>query len=110
MGEFTWVPHVDDAGKRCSDCWQYLPWEASAEEVTLADVIRALDGPIAPVPCLSTTAYRRCEECKSERTCGVRWVLRDLDDATRTVLEGTTLADLVKRTHDAAPATINYSI
>lgn len=83
-----------------------------AEDVNLADVIRALDGPIAPVPCLSRTAYRPCDECVSERSCGVRLVLKDLHQATATVLEGTTLADLVRRTREAAEqnATLNYSI
>jgi Rrf2 family protein len=72
------------------------------DEIALADVIRALDGPIAPVPCLSRTAYQRCSECKSEHACGVRLVLRDLHEATTGVLERTTLADLVRRTREAA--------
>jgi Rrf2 family protein len=72
------------------------------EEIALAEVIRALDGPLAPVPCLSRSAYERCSECKSERTCGVRLVLRDLHEATANILENTTLADLVRRTHEAA--------
>jgi len=72
------------------------------EEIALAEVIRALDGPLAPVPCLSRTAYERCPECKSERACGVRLVLEDLHDATANILENTTLADLVRRTHEAA--------
>ncbi len=71
------------------------------QEITLAEVIRALDGPLAPVPCLSRTAYQRCAECKSERACGVRLVLSDLHDATANVLERTTLADLVRRTREA---------
>lgn len=83
------------------------------EEITLAAVIRALDGPIAPVPCLSRTAYRKCDECKDERTCGVKLILKDLYDATAQVLEGTTLADLVQRTQQAAGQTSHtfaYSI
>jgi len=83
------------------------------EEITLASVIRALDGPIAPVPCLSRTAYRKCDECKDERTCGVKLVLKDLYDSTTQVLEGTTLADLVRRTQQAAGQTSHsfaYSI
>lgn len=83
------------------------------QDITLAAVIRALDGPIAPVPCLSRTAYRRCDECKSERACGVRLVLKDLYEATASVLEHTTLADLVRRnreaSHEAARA-FAYSI
>jgi Rrf2 family protein len=73
-----------------------------SQDVTLVSIIRALDGPVAPVPCLSRTAYRRCDECKSERTCGVRSVLSDLHEATMRVLEGTTLADMVRRTHEVA--------
>jgi Rrf2 family protein len=80
--------------------------------VTLAQVIRALEGPLAPVPCLSQTAYRRCDECKDEHSCGVRLVLRDLHQATMRVLEGTTLDDLVQRTREAAQehGTLRYAI
>lgn len=83
------------------------------EEIALADVIRALDGPLAPVPCLSRTAYGRCAECKSEHTCGVRLVLKDLHDATSKVLENTTLADLARRTREAsadASSKLRYAI
>jgi Rrf2 family protein len=83
------------------------------EEIPLAEIIRALDGPLAPVPCLSRTAYERCAECKSERTCGVRLVLKDLHEATANILENTTLADLVRRTHEAADdvnASLRYAI
>ena len=41
------------------------------EDINLASIIRILDGPLAPVPCLSQTAYRRCEGCEDERTCGI---------------------------------------
>ncbi len=83
------------------------------EDISLADVIRALDGPIAPVPCLSRTAYRRCDECKSEHACGVRLVFKDLHNATANVLEQTTIADLVRRTREAnthAAEVYSYSI
>jgi Rrf2 family protein len=83
------------------------------EEIALADVIRALDGPLAPVPCLSRSAYQRCAECKSESTCGVRLVLKDLHEATSTILENTTLADLLRRTKEAAAdasSTLRYAI
>lgn len=71
------------------------------ETVTLAQVIRIVDGPIAPVPCLSQTAYRRCKECKDETTCSVRLVLRDLHLASLRVLEGTTLASLAAQVRGA---------
>jgi DNA-binding IscR family transcriptional regulator len=79
----------------------------------LAEVIRALDGPLAPVPCLSRSAYERCAECKSEQACGVRLVLKDLHEATANVLEKTTLADLVRRTREAsqeASTALRYAI
>jgi Rrf2 family protein len=72
------------------------------EEVSLAQVIRILDGPIAPVPCLSQTAYRRCEGCADERTCGIRLVLKEVYQAELRVLETTTLADLARQTETAS--------
>ena len=72
------------------------------EEVTLAQIIRILDGPIAPVPCLSQTAYRRCEGCADERTCGIRLVLKEVYQAELRVLETTTLADLARQVETAA--------
>jgi Rrf2 family protein len=67
------------------------------EKISLAGVIRVLDGPIAPVPCLSRTAYRRCEGCRDEATCGIRLVLQELYEASVKILEATTLLDLVRR-------------
>jgi len=81
------------------------------EEVTVASVLRVLDGPIAPVACLSRTAYQRCNECPSEATCSVRLVLREAHEASVKVLENTTIADMVRGGHEqgAQPA-LRYSI
>lgn len=70
-------------------------------DISIAAVLRALDGPLAPVPCLSQTAYRRCEGCADEATCGVRLVLKDVHEAQLALLERTTLADVIERV-DAA--------
>jgi len=67
------------------------------EEITVASVLRVLDGPIAPVACLSRTAYQRCSDCRDEATCGVRLVLREAHAASVQVLEGTTIADMLER-------------
>ena len=67
------------------------------DKISLAGVIRVLDGPIAPVPCLSRTAYRRCDGCRDEATCGIRLVLQELYEASVKILETTTLTDLVRR-------------
>lgn len=85
----------------------------SPNEITMASVLRVLDGPIAPVPCLSRTAYQRCAECRDEATCGVRLILKEAHDASVRVLENTTLADMVARRAAAtqsAPAILRYSI
>jgi Rrf2 family protein len=72
------------------------------EDINLASIIRILDGPLAPVPCLSQTAYRRCEGCEDERTCGIRLVLKEMHQSTLRVLEGTTLADVAAKVKEAA--------
>lgn len=61
--------------------------------ITFADVIRAIDGPLALTPCTSRTAYQRCEDCKDEATCAVRKTLLKVRDATAGILESTTLAE-----------------
>lgn len=63
--------------------------------ITFADVIRAIDGPLALTPCTSRTAYQRCEDCKDEITCTLRKTLIKVRDASALILEGTNLADAV---------------
>jgi len=65
------------------------------EEITFSQVLRIIDGPIAPLPCLSIIAYRRCADCKDEQTCEVRRVFAGVADATRAVLDKSTLADAI---------------
>jgi Rrf2 family protein len=63
------------------------------ESITFGQVIRIVDGPIAPLPCASITGYRRCADCQDERTCEIRRVMRRVRDATAEILDSTTLAD-----------------
>ena len=66
------------------------------EEVTFGEVLRLIDGPIAPLPCLSRIAYERCEDCADEANCEVRRVFSSVADATRAVLDRTTLATAIR--------------
>lgn len=66
-------------------------------EITFADIIRAIDGPLALTPCTSRTAYRACEDCKDEAICAVRRTLLQVRDATAGILEATTLAEACRR-------------
>jgi len=63
------------------------------EEITFGQVVRCIDGPIAPLPCLSRTAYRRCDDCRDEASCELRLVFAKAHAATSRILDGTTLAD-----------------
>ena len=53
-----------------------------ASEITVGQVIRVLEGPLALTPCVSQTAYRRCDECLDEQACGVRLAMKEVRDAT----------------------------
>lgn len=63
------------------------------EEITYGEVLRLIDGPIAPLPCLSKIAYRKCNDCQDEASCEIRHVFERVTLATRAVLDKTTLAD-----------------
>jgi len=63
-------------------------------DITVGQVIRVLDGPLALIPCVSQTAYMKCEECLDEKTCGVRLAMKEVRDATARILDHTTLAGL----------------
>lgn len=62
------------------------------EEITFGEVLRLIDGPIAPLPCLSKIAYRRCMDCGDEASCEIRHVFARVTLATREVLDRTSLA------------------
>lgn len=63
--------------------------------ISFAEIIRLVDGPLALTPCVSRTAFRRCEDCRDLATCALREALLRARDATATVLEGYSLADAV---------------
>lgn len=74
------------------------------EKIVLATVMRLIDGPLAPVLCVSKTAYRRCGDCDDENTCRIRLLMRDVRDGILDVMERRTLADLViKRSGKSRP-------
>ena len=70
-------------------------------EISVGNVIRILEGPLAPVPCVSETAYAKCPECLDERSCGIRLVMKDVRDAITNVLDKTSLADMLEREEKA---------
>jgi Rrf2 family protein len=67
-----------------------------ADEITLGQIIRVLDGPLAPIRCVSQTAYESCG-CPDEENCGLRLVMSDVHDAISNILDHTTLVDVLCR-------------
>ena len=68
----------------------------SAREITLGQIFRVLDGPVAPVKCVSQMAYEPCG-CPDEETCGLRLAMGDVRNAIADILDNTSLADVTKR-------------
>ena len=76
----------------------YLAKEPS--EIDLGQIVRILDGPLAPIRCVSQMAYDPCD-CPDENTCGLRLVMSDVRDAIANILDNTTLEDMCKRVNKA---------
>ncbi len=68
----------------------------SANEISLGHIVRVLDGPLAPIGCVSQMAYETCG-CPDEKTCGLRLVMLDVRNAISDILDNTTLADVIGR-------------
>lgn len=66
-------------------------------QVSLPDLLRLIDGPIAPLPCLSRKAYQRCDDCSDEASCRIRRVFSEVFWTYLVMIESLTLADLLKR-------------
>jgi Rrf2 family protein len=62
-------------------------------EISLGQIVRILDGPLAPVKCVSQMAYEPCG-CPDEETCGLRLVMADVRNAIANLLDGTSLEDV----------------
>lgn len=72
----------------------------SPDKITLGSVIRIIDGPLAPLPCASETAFRKCDECVDEKRCGTRIMMKQVRDAMAAILDHTTLADVALRVRE----------
>ena len=79
-----------------------------AAKITAGQIVRILDGPLAPVSCVSVTAYRPCVDCSNEAACAVRAVMQKVRDATAEILDNTSLKQMLGSR--GAPAILNYDI
>ncbi len=65
-----------------------------AKDISVAELMRIIDGPLAPVRCASLTAYQKCDDCKDERACTIRKTMKKVRDAMAEVLDNTSILDL----------------
>ncbi|MCL6707154.1 Rrf2 family transcriptional regulator [Pseudomonas sp. R2.Fl] len=68
-----------------------------ADEIMIGQVIRALDGPLAPIRCASRTAFEACDDCINPEACQVRLSMTDVRDAIATILDNMTLSQFVDK-------------
>lgn len=73
----------------------------ASNQISLGQIVRVLDGPLAPINCVSQMAYEPCG-CPDENKCGLRMVMSDVRDAIADILDGTTLAMVTKRVESQA--------
>jgi len=72
-----------------------------ASQITVAEIIRVMDGPLAPIDCVSVTAH---QVCARERYCGLKWLWKEVRDAVAEIMERTTFEDLARTTQAAKEA------
>jgi Rrf2 family protein len=65
-----------------------------ASEIRVGDIVRTLDGPLAPIACASKNYYRRCDDCQNEGRCHVRLMMLEVREAIARVLDHHSLADM----------------
>jgi Rrf2 family protein len=70
----------------------YAPARPAAE-ISIAAIVRAVDGALTPLRCASVKFYRRCDDCRDEKTCEVRRLMRNVRDAASAILDNTSLAE-----------------
>lgn len=73
-----------------------------AHLISFGDIIRTIEGPLALVPCVSRTAYKRCKDCHDETMCEIRRAMMIVRDDTARILDGTSLAEAVEEAREAA--------
>ncbi len=81
--------------------------------ITLGNIIRAFEGDLAPVQCLSENASGACPECQDVATCATRLYMADVQKAVSSVIDNVTLADMIERSefeHQRISKQMDFSI
>ncbi len=67
------------------------------DQIKLGTILRILEGPLAPLPCLSQTAYKKCEDCEDEATCNIHLIMKELHEFQVKLLDTTSLQDMLDK-------------
>ena len=65
-------------------------------KVSISEIYRVLEGPIAPVPCVSLNFYEKCDDCSNEATCEVHLLMVKVRDSALDIYNNTFISDLIK--------------
>jgi Rrf2 family protein len=79
-------------------------------DITAGELVRAIDGPLAPVYCASKTHYRRCTDCSDENSCAVRRIMQQAQQALSDVLDNCSLEDMLAHVKIEAADMLFYDI
>ncbi len=67
------------------------------KHIYIGNIIRILDGPLAPIKCVSKSAFVPCSDCKDAETCYVRWIMKYVRNVISDVLDKRNLYDLINK-------------
>jgi len=70
----------------------------SSDQIMVGDIVRIIDGPIAPIRCASVTAYQPCADCIDPQTCALRDLMGDVRDAMSDIIDKRSLRELAQAT------------
>lgn len=66
------------------------------DSIAISDVYRILEGPIAPLPCVSLNFYEKCDDCKDESACEIHLLMIKVRDSALQIYNNTYVSDLIK--------------
>ena len=72
-----------------------------SNEISVGNIIRYIDGPLALVQCASVTAYKKCEDCPEEKKCAIHHVMVKVRNSIAEILDNISLKDMISKNNNA---------
>ena len=66
------------------------------KDISISEIYRVLEGPIAPVPCVSLNFYEKCDDCQDEAKCEVHLLMVQVRDSALSIYNNTFISDLIE--------------